>query len=146
MGWSQRFMDVARMVAQWSKDPNTKVGAVAVDANRRILETGYNGFPRHVEDRCERMERPQKYLWTAHAEENLVAHAARDRLEGATVYITHMCCATCTRMLINAGVKRVIIGPGTTSMPMEQFDVARTMLMEAGVEVVREPDNHGVGP
>ena len=102
-------MDVARMVAQWSKDPNTKVGAVA-------------------------------------AEENLVAHAARDRLEGATVYITHMCCATCTRMLINAGVKRVIIGPGTTSMPMEQFDVARTMLMEAGVEVVREPDNHGVGP
>lgn len=138
MKWARRFLDVAQLVAQWSKDPSTKVGAVATDMDNRVLETGYNGLPRHVEDRAERMERPQKYLWTAHAEENLVAHAARDRLEGATVYVTHMCCASCTRMLINAGVARVVVGPGTTSMPPEQFEIARTMMAEAGVELVRE--------
>jgi dCMP deaminase len=137
MKWAKRFMDVAQVVAQWSKDPSTKVGAVAVDMDNRVLETGYNGLPRHVEDRTERMERPQKYMWTAHAEENLVAHAARDRLDGATVYVTHMCCASCTRMLINAGVARVVVGPGVTSMPLEQFEIARTMLSEAGVELVR---------
>lgn len=138
MTWTSRFMGIAQAVAQWSKDPSTKVGAVAADVDRRILETGYNGLPRYVKDRPERMERPQKYMWTAHAEENLVAHAARDRLNGATVYVTHMCCAACTRMLINAGVSRIVVGPGTTSMPQEQFEVAQDMLEEAGVELVRE--------
>jgi dCMP deaminase len=137
--WLRRFLDVAAHVAQWSKDPSTKVGAVAVDpATNRIIETGYNGLPRGVADQQERMERPAKYIWTAHAEENLVAHAARDRLEGATVYVTHMCCSPCTRMLINAGVKRICIGAGETSMPAEQFVAAREMLHEAGVELVRD--------
>lgn len=141
MKWARRFMGVAQAVAQWSKDPSTKVGAVATDMDHRILETGYNGLPRYVADHPERMERPQKYLWTAHAEENLVAHAARDRLDGATVYVTHMCCAACTRMLINSGVARIVVGGGTTSMPPEQFEVARIMLSEAGVELVWEVNN-----
>ena len=86
------------------------------------------------------MERPAKYLWTAHAEENLVANAARSRLEGSTVYVTHFCCNACARMLINAGVKRVVVGTGKTSMPIEQFTVASRMFYEAGVEIVREED------
>lgn len=135
--WHERFLALAREVASWSKDPSTKVGAVAVDASRRVLETGYNGPPRGVVDSPDRMERPAKYLWTAHAEENLVAHAARARLEGATVYVTHLCCNACARMLINAGVAKVVIGPGTTAMPDDVFNTARTMLAEAGVELER---------
>ena len=140
MRWSDRFLDLALTIAAWSKDPSTKVGAVATDDRNAIIETGYNGIPRGVEDRCERMQRPDKYLWMAHAEENLVAHAARPRLQGATVHVTHMCCAACTRMLINAGVKKIIVGDGVTSMPVEQFNVARAMLCEAGVTLTHWDD------
>ena len=111
------------------------MGAVAVASSKQILETGFNGLPRGVQDFPERMERPAKYLWTAHAEENLVAHAARKVLEGSTVYVTHLCCNACARMLINAGVAKVVVGPGQTSMPLEQFEAALTMFEEAGVEV-----------
>lgn len=139
MKWTQRFLDLAAHVAAWSKDPSTKVGAVAVDpVSRAVLSTGYNGLPRGVEDQCSRMQRPGKYLWTAHAEENLVAHAARHTLKGATVYVTHLCCASCTRMLINAGVRKIVCGPGLTNMDYENFDVARQMLKEADVELVVE--------
>ena len=115
---------------------STKVGAVAVAPSKQILETGFNGIPRGVQDLPERMERPEKYLWTAHAEENLVAHAARKVLEGSTVYVTHLCCNACARMLVNAGVKRVVVGNGKTSMPDESFAVAKKMFNESGVEVI----------
>jgi dCMP deaminase len=135
--WIARFLALAWHFADWSKDPSTGVGAVAVAGDgKTVLETGYNGLPRGVEDRPERMERPAKYLWTAHAEENLVAHAARKVLAGATVYVTHCCCNACARMLINAGVARVVIGNGQTHMPAEVFEVSKTMFAEAGVEVV----------
>lgn len=134
--WQERFLSLAQAVAQWSKDPTTKVGAVAVAETKAILETGFNGLPRGVQDLPERMERPAKYIWTAHAEENLVAHAARKQLEGSTVYVTHLCCNACARMLINAGVAEVVVGPGQTSMPVEQFEAAVTMFEEAGVKLV----------
>jgi len=122
-------------VAEWSKD-TTKVGAVARTDAKAILETGYNGPPRGVHDHAERFIRPAKYLWIAHAEENLVAHAARKVLEGSTVTVTHMCCNACTRMLINAGVKRVEVGPGVWSAPEDQINAATTMFKEAGVELI----------
>lgn len=132
--WTKRFLDLAEGIAQWSKD-TTKVGAVAVDNSKRILETGYNGLPRGVADLPERMERPAKYLWTAHAEENLVSHAARSVLEGSTVYVTHLCCSKCARMLVNSGVAKVICGNGQTSMPAEEFEVAVQMFKEACVDL-----------
>lgn len=136
MKWADYFRGLAKYIATKSKDPTTQVGAVAVGPSKEVLETGYNGLPRGVLDLPERMERPAKYLWTAHAEENLVATAARSRLKGATVYVTHLCCNGCTRMLINAGVTRVVCDTGRTSMPQEQFDVALKMLKEADVELV----------
>ena len=134
--WTRRFLGLARSVSLWSKDPSTRVGAVAVDdRSRRILETGYNGLPRGVEDRPERMVRPEKYLWTSHAEANLVAHAARDRLAASTVYVTHLCCASCARLLVNAAVAEVVVGGGTTSMDPREFEVAVQMFGEAGVKL-----------
>lgn len=133
--WALRFLNLAATVAEWSKDPNTTVGAVAVGNAGQVLTTGYNGIPRGVRDLDERMERPAKYMWTAHAEENLVAHAARQVLEGSTIYVTHFCCAACARMLINSGVAKVVVGDGRTSMPQEQFEAARKMFEEAGVEI-----------
>lgn len=134
--WVDYFLGMAKYISTASKDPSTQVGAVAVSDAKAVLETGYNGLPRGVQDLPERMERPAKYDWTAHAEENLVAHAARKVLEGSTVFVTHFCCNGCARMLINAGVARVVIGDGKTSMPPEKFQIAKTMFEEAGVEVV----------
>jgi dCMP deaminase len=87
------------------------------------------------------MERPAKYLWTAHAEENAVALAARvgASLRDGSAYVTHHPCSRCARSLIQAGIKVVYIGDGTTSMPAEEFDVARMMFTEAGVELLHLP-------
>jgi len=137
--WANRFLDLARLVASWSKDPRTKVGAVAV-LDKRTRETGYNGLPQGVLDLPERMLPPAKYIWTAHAEANMVATAARPRLAGTTVYVTHPCCSECAKLLIQAGVARVCIGAGETVMQndperQEGFEAAMTMFREKGVEV-----------
>lgn len=137
--WDIRFLQLAKHIAGWSKDPSTHVGATAVDKDRVVLESGFNGIARGVEDLPERMQRPEKYLWMGHAEENLVAHAARPRLAGSTVFVTHLCCSRCARMLINAGVAKVVCGGGTTSMPKEEFDVAVQSFKEAGVELILYP-------
>ena len=135
--WSEYFLEMAHLVASKSKDPNTKVGCVVITEDKVVAATGYNGLPRGVEDRPERMERPAKYLWTNHAEENAVAQAARvgAKLKGGTAYVTHMPCSRCARTLIQAGIIKVVIDNGSTSMPMEEFDVAMKMFREAGVEL-----------
>lgn len=133
MNWREYFLGMAEYISRKSKDLSTQVGAVAIGADQEVLETGYNGLPRGVDDRPERLERPAKYLYTAHAEMNLVASAARPRLKGSTVYVTHLCCNECAKALINAGVSHIICGSGTTFMPPELFEAATTMLNEAGV-------------
>lgn len=136
MNWTDYFMGFARHAASKSKD-STKVGAVAIGAHKQIVEVGFNGPPRGVQDLPERLERPAKYLFAAHAEANLVATAARERLEGTTVYVTHFCCSGCAKSLIQAGVACVVVGDGKTSMPAEEFDAASVMFKEAGVLVVQ---------
>jgi dCMP deaminase len=136
MSWDRRFLALAAHIAGWSKDLHTQVGSVIVGPDREIVSTGFNGLPRGIVDDPIRMERPAKYLWTSHAEENAVAHAARTgvSLKGCTVYVTHCPCARCARSLIQAGVKRVVFDrKGVTSMPQEEFDVATAMFEEAGV-------------
>lgn len=139
MNWTDYFMGFARHAASKSKDPSTQVGAVVIGPDGEIRATGYNGLPRGVADLPERMERPAKYLWTSHAEENLVAHAARIgvSLKGCTVYVTHFPCSRCARSLIQAGVTGVVVDTGTTSMPAEEFEVAEQMFSEAGVSIKR---------
>ena len=136
--WAQYFMRVAETVASRSKDLSTKVGCVVVSEDKVILSSGYNGIPGGVKDLPERMERPAKYVWTSHAEENAVALAARvgSGLKGSTAYVTHHPCSRCARILIQAGITRVFVGPGTTSMPEEEFVVAAQMFEEAGVIVL----------
>jgi dCMP deaminase len=138
-GWTDHFLELAGLVASRSKDPSTKVGCVVVGPDKEIRATGYNGLPRGVQDLPARMERPAKYLWTSHAEENAVAHAALagTSLKGCTAYVTHHPCSRCARSLIQAGVRRVIFGPGQTSMDAAEFEVARIMCEEADVALRR---------
>ena len=76
--WDARFIDLAKHISQWSKDPSTKVGCVVIGEDREIRSTGFNGFPRGISDDMERLEdREQKYPLICHAEENAIMHAAR---------------------------------------------------------------------
>ena len=138
MDWDTYLYGFALHAAKKSKD-STQVGAIAVGKSRQILEVGFNGPPRGVQDLPERRERPAKYLFAAHAEANLVATASRERLEGSTVYVTHLCCSGCTKSLIQAGVAKVVFGEGKTSMPDEEFEAAKVMFKEAGVELLFMP-------
>lgn len=128
------YMMLARTAALRSKDA-TKVGAVLVGEDDEVRLTAYNGPPRGVLDLPERFERPAKYLYASHAEQNLIAFAAREgiRTKGCTVVVTHSPCSACARSMIQAGIAVVVAGSGTTSMPDEEFDAAKAMLKEARV-------------
>lgn len=139
LSWWKYYMGFAQHAAKKSKD-STQVGAILVGPDGEIRLTAYNGPPKGVEDLPERRERPAKYLYASHAEANLVAFAAREgiRTAGCTVYVTHMPCSSCARTLIQAGVKEVRFGDGTTSMPEAEFSAAVEMFREACVAVVAE--------
>lgn len=105
--WVERFMALASHVAQWSKDPSTKVGCVLANVDRQVVGMGYNGFPRGVVDRPEWLEdRAVKYPLTIHAEENAVYNATGD-VTGAWAFVTHAPCAPCTARLIQNGLSGV---------------------------------------
>lgn len=134
--WIKKFQSLVKEISSWSKD-STKVGCVIVSQDCQILSTGYNGIPRGVVDSPERLIRPEKYLWTAHAEENAISSAARHgvALKGATAFVSHYPCSRCAGMLINAGISSVIIDTGTTSMREEEFIVAKIKFAESGIAV-----------
>lgn len=134
--WLAYFDEVAQTSANLSKD-TTKVGAVLI-AGKSVLLSSFNGPPAGVADRPERFVRPRKYLFASHAEQNLIAFAARHgiRTEGKSVYVTHSPCADCAKSIIQAGISCVIIGRGITNMPIESFEAARVMFDEAGVELI----------
>lgn len=109
MNWDHYFLKIAEVVSQRSPDPNTKHGCVLVDKNNRVLSTGYNGPIQGLPHELLEWERPQKYLWMIHAEDNAVTFAKCD-LEGSTAYITGRPCVACLRRLVQAGCQRIVFG------------------------------------
>lgn len=107
--WDRRFINMARHIAaEWSKDPSTKVGAVLVDVDKVVIGTGFNGFPRGVDDDPERYaDREMKLDLTVHAEMNAILKASASA-RGSTLYCTHPPCVRCAAHIIQAGSKRVV--------------------------------------
>ena len=140
MKWDLRFLKLAEHISNWSKDPSTKVGCIIVGEDREIRSTGFNGFPRGIEDSEERLnDRTQKYPLICHAEENAIMHAARIgiSLKGCIAYVTWPPCNRCTRSLIQAGITEIVI-PSEVKIPdrwNEEFDLSMIMLNEANIEV-----------
>ncbi|MBG46157.1 MAG: CMP deaminase [Euryarchaeota archaeon] len=141
--WDQRFLVAARMFAGWSKDPSTKVGAVAV-RDRRILCQGYNGLPQGITDSDARLKnRDTRLSMTVHAEMNCISYAARNGvcLAGATMYVWPlMTCSQCASVLIQAGIQKIVVPDFVEPYRwQESFDKAREMCVEAGISVHRIP-------
>jgi dCMP deaminase len=109
MNWTEYFRQIAHTVKLKSKDKSTQIGAVIVGSDSEIRSTGYNSFPRGIEDfHDERQMRPEKYYWFSHAEENAIINAARIGVSTnrCTMYLTcDIPCVDCTRAIINAGIK-----------------------------------------
>ena len=141
--WDKRFMELTEQVASWSScyKSDRQVGAIIVK-NKRILTTGYNGAPEGVKScrergECLRMKNDiasgtrLELCYAVHAEQNAIVQAARlgILLEGATLYCTHQPCVICAKMIINAGIKRIVYKDGYP----DEFSVQ--LLNEAGVSL-----------
>lgn len=105
--WDLYFLDIAEVVARRSHDAETQVGAVIVDENKRILATGYNGFPPGANDAELPNLRPDKYPFMVHAEMNAIASSRQD-LRGATLYVTYNPCRECAKAIMTAGIRNVV--------------------------------------
>ena len=142
MRWVEYFYSIAEQVKEKSKDNRTKIGAVIVGKDKEIVSTGYNSFPRGIDDwKPERQERPEKYFWFEHAERNAIYNAARIGVstKGCTMYLTcGMVCADCARAIINAGIVRIFLkrgGGAKSDKWLESAARSEMMFEEAGVSV-----------
>jgi dCMP deaminase len=141
--WDNRFLELAKHVAQWSKDPSTQVGAVLVQYPNIVVGLGYNGFPRGVFDTEERLnDRPVKYKFVVHAEVNAILMAG-EKARGSTLYVWPSfnlppICNECCKVAIQAGVDHIV---GYTDENEKDRDarwsesilISKAMCDEAGV-------------
>lgn len=139
LNWDQYFIEVAKTVATKSKDRSTKVGAVVVSQQHSILSTGFNGFPRGIDDdKEERHQRPEKYIWTEHAERNAIYNAAYvgNSLRNSIMYTTLFPCIECTRAIIQSGVAELVCpAPQDDGFWAENMRQSFEMLIEAKIDV-----------
>lgn len=147
--WDTYFIAIADVVRTKSKDPSSKIGAVIIGQHKQIVSTGFNGFPRGVDETdATRWERPIKYQYVEHAERNAIYNAARTgvSLSGCTLYLVGMGpptvpCVECAKAIIQAGIVRVV-GQAFREVPAhweEDFAFAQALLREAGVEFTEMP-------
>ena len=142
MRWVEYFRNLAHQVKLKSKDDRTQIGAIIVGKDKEIVSTGYNSFPRGIDDfRKDRQERPEKYFWFEHGERNAIYNAARIGVstKGCTMYLScGVPCSDCARGIINAGIVRIFCERGGGAKgPKWAESAERSWMMfdEAGVEV-----------
>ena len=141
-GWDSYFMEIAQVVSKRSTCLRRSVGAVLVK-DKQILSTGYNGTPKglpHCEDvGCLRQQlhvpsgQNHELCRGIHAEQNAVIQAAvhGSSTDGATIYCTHQPCVVCTKILINAGIKRIVYANPYPDKLAEEM-----MHLDKGMEIV----------
>lgn len=135
--WDQYFLSLAKKASERSCDGSTQHGCVLVRDNIPVM-TGYNGLPSGGDDSAYPQERPQKYWFYCHGEENSICLAARRGVatEGCTAYVTGPPCVRCLRMLWQAGIVRVVHPPvrGWT-LDEEEADARELLLRNTGLRV-----------
>jgi dCMP deaminase len=132
--WDERFIELAKLVGSWSKDPSTQVGAVIVDGDKRIVSIGFNGFPKGVKDSQKRLvDREQKYDIIIHAEANALMFAGKS-VEGCTLYTwPFQPCSRCAGLIIQSGIKRVVSIKNNDSRWEKNFNLAVQLFEESAI-------------
>ena len=139
--WDKRYMELAKAVSTWSKDPSKKIGAIAIGSKGQVLAQGFNGFPRGIDDTDDRLnDREIKYKYVVHAEMNLIYNATFNgiSLDGSTVYIYGLpLCSECAKGLIQVGVKRIVMSKDSLESAddkwIESFELTMQLLNESGI-------------
>src|SRR5262249_46543256 len=133
--WRARFLRLASEVASWSKDPKGGVGAVLVDARKRVVGLGFNGFPDRIPDDPALLnDQAAKLPRMIHAEVNAVLNATNS-VQGAALFTTLTPCAECAKLIIQAGIEAVYRLPHPEHRHQswaESFAIADTIMREAG--------------
>ncbi|MCI7392044.1 MAG: deoxycytidylate deaminase [Lentihominibacter sp.] len=144
--WDEYFMDMAVLTAKRSTCLRRQVGAVIVK-DKHIIATGYNGAPRgvpHCDEKggCLRQQlnvpsgERHELCRALHAEQNAIIQAATlgQSIEGGTIYVTNQPCVICAKMIINAGIRRIVVKEGYPD------ELAVEILREAGLSIVMLED------
>lgn len=138
--WNYRYLELAKTVAGWSKDPSRQIGCVAVNDKGQILSVGYNGFPRGINDDDVRLNnRIEKYKYIVHAEKNMIYNATHNgvSLDGCTVYVSGLpVCSECAKGLIQVGVKKVIMEDAANIRNnwAESWELTKSLFDEARIK------------
>jgi dCMP deaminase len=142
LNWDDLFMNMVYLIAEKSKDEKTHVGAVIIGPDHEVRSVGYNSFPRKINDNLSnRQERPEKYFWMSHAEANAVANSAMIgiSLKGCILYTNGIPCTSCATLIINAGIKEVVVDKKWESNNSEKWiehaNRTKIMIMEANVKL-----------
>lgn len=137
--WDEYFMSVAMLSAMRSKDPNTQVGACIVNQDKKIVGTGYNGFPIGCSDDVLPWGRDgnplqTKYPFVCHAELNAILNSISRDLRGCTLYVVMFPCNECAKAIIQSGIKEVIFRDNKYP-DSDSVKASTMMLKQAGVNV-----------
>lgn len=138
--WDRRFLDLAKLVASWSRDPSTKVGAVIVDEHKRILSLGFNGFPQGMPDYPQHYEnRDEKYSRVVHAEINALIFAGRLPPKATLYTWPMMSCERCVVQMLQAGIRN-FVAPRATSEQLarwgKSFEKTKQYVAECGATLL----------
>ena len=138
--WDEYFMGVAQLSSLRSKDPSTQVGACIVSSDNRILSIGYNGAPNGFEDKYFPWDREgnpleTKYFYVCHAEMNAILNfrGIKKDLEGAKIYVDLFPCNECAKLIIQAGIKKVIY-LSDKYKDQDNFKASKMLFDACGVE------------
>lgn len=137
--WEQRYINLAKEISTWSKDPSRKIGAVAIGQNGQVLSQGYNGFPRGIFDYDDRYtNRETKYKYVVHAEMNCIYNATLNgvSLQHSTLYVWGLpVCSECAKGIIQVGVQAVYWSTDQEVPPIwqESLKLTTDLFYEAGL-------------
>lgn len=143
MKWHIRYLELAKLVSTWSKDPSTQTGAVIVRPDNSVASIGYNGFPRGIQDTPERYEnREVKYSFVIHCEMNAVL-SAHSHVRDCTLYTwPFLSCDRCAVHMIQSGIT-CVVAPSCPPSKQDRWnsilEESKARFAEAGVEVIEIP-------
>ena len=142
ISWDETWMEICKVIAKRSKDPNRKIGALIVNDDHKIISLGYNGMPHVLEGldndeiypwaKHNLKEEDNKYAYVVHAELNAILNANQS-VKGCTLYVTYNCCNECCKAIVQSGIKKVVY---MCKKDKSMYNIGRKILMNAGVTVI----------